>query len=77
MVAVAAGMENLQGNFAAFLVYRPSDLAVIKDVKAAVEQPGERIKPTRFVGIKAAGNDQANAATGPLSKVGRQFRELV
>ena len=76
MIAITACMENLQGNFASFLVYRIGHLAVITYIEAAVEQPGKWIEPRFFVGVKTARHDQANPPAGPLGKIGRQLGEL-
>ncbi len=62
LVAVAARVQDLQHDLAAFLVHGARDLAVVGHVAQEVEGAAEGQQPALAVGRDAAGDDQAGAA---------------
>ena len=76
VVTVTAGMKHLQGNLAPFPMYRIGDLTVVHHIKAAVEKPGERIKPALLVRVETTSDNKTNATAGTLGKIGCQLGKL-
>ena len=74
VVAVAAGVQHLQRDRAALVVHRAGDLAVPHRLQPGGHLGGERLEPAALVGRVAAGDDQADAAAGPLGEVRRELR---
>ena len=74
VVAVAAGVQHLQRDLAAFAVHRLGNLAVVADIQLAVEGAGQRVEPAVAVGVDAAGHGQGHPAPRPLGEIGGQLR---
>ena len=76
VVAVAAGVQHLQRDRPALGVHRAGDLTVAHRLEPGGQLGGQRLEPAAFVGGVAAGDDQADAATGALGEVLRQSRQV-
>ncbi len=77
VVAIAAGVQDLQRNLAALQVDGICHLLVAPCCARAGQHAGERFGPAGDVGRKAACHHQADAAARPLGKVGRHRREVL
>ena len=76
MVAVAAGVQHLQGDRAARVVHRVGDPLVPRGLQPRGHLGGEGLEPAALVGRVAAGDDQPDAAAGALGEVGRQLVDV-
>ena len=72
LVAVAPGMQNLQGDFAAFLMHRFSNGAMVRDLADVIEHCAAFHPYTCEIWRNAAADNQRHAVTGAFSIKRRQ-----
>ena len=75
MVAVAAAMQNLHGDFAALRMHRFGDPAMLAHLPGPAQLGAERSQASPQIRGDAAGHHEAHATSRSLSKEGRQFFE--
>ncbi|VGP34300.1 hypothetical protein SB00610_01904 [Klebsiella quasipneumoniae subsp. similipneumoniae] len=71
LVAVAPGVQDLQSDFAAFLMYRVGDLAMMRQMAGIVEHRAASHGHPGRGGSDAAGDDQCHTVTRTLGVKGR------
>ena len=69
MVGIASRVQDLQQDLAALVVHGGGDATVPARVRRRQHLRGERQQPAGAVGRVAAGDDQPDAAAGPLGEV--------
>ena len=65
-------MQDLQSDFAAFLVYRVSNMAMVRQMAGIIEYRAAGHGDARGRRGDAAGDDQRHAVAGALGVKGRQ-----
>ncbi len=76
VVAVAARVEDLEGDRPALVVDRAGEVAVPHRLHPAGHLRGERLEPAALVGRVAAGDDEPDPAAGALGEVRRQLGQV-
>ena len=73
MIGVTTGMEDLQRNLAPLLMHGVGHLLVLAHLPGKAQLGAVGHQPTAQVGSDTAGDDKANATTGPLGIKGSQL----
>ena len=76
VIAVAAGVQDLQADAAAVRVHGARDLAVLAHLPRPAQLAAERLEPAADVRREAAGDHQADAAGRALAEVRGQLWEV-
>ena len=77
MIAIAAGVQDLQGDLAAFFMHGVGDRAVAAGRTMRGQAPGKGLGPTGNIGRESARDHQPDIAACALGKVGGEPVEVV